>query len=60
MYLEICALKYEFDLARFLTAPGLAWQAAFKKTKVTLDLSTDIDMLLMAENMSLYLSICKS
>ena len=48
MYLEICALKYEFDLARFLTASGLAWQAAFKKTKVTLDLSTDIDMLLMA------------
>ena len=26
------------DPARFLTAPGLAWQAALKKTKVKLDL----------------------
>ena len=25
---------YELDSARFLIAPGLAWQAAFKKTKV--------------------------
>ena len=29
MYLEI----YELDLARFLTAPGLAWQAALKIPK---------------------------
>ena len=32
----------ELDPAHFLTAPGLAWQAALKKTKVKLDLSTDI------------------
>ena len=30
-----------------LTAPGLVWQAPFKKTKVKLDLLTDINMLLM-------------
>ena len=37
------------DPAKFLSAPGLAWQVAFKKNKVKLDLLTDIDMLLMAE-----------
>ena len=30
-------------------APELAWQAASKKTKVKLELFTDIDMLLMVE-----------
>ena len=43
--------KYEFDSAKFLSASGLAWQAALKKTKVKLDLSTDIDMLLMVEKL---------
>ena len=45
MYLEI----YELDPARFLTAPGLAWQAALRNTKVKLDPLTDIDMLLMVK-----------
>ena len=45
MYLEI----FELDPAGFLTAPGLAWQAALKKTKVKLDLLTDLGMLLMVE-----------
>ena len=40
---------FEVDPAKFLSAPGLAWQAALKKTKVKLDLLTDIDMLLMIE-----------
>ena len=40
---------YELDPARFLSAPGLTWQAALKKTKVKLDLLTDIDMLIMVE-----------
>ena len=44
-----CLKIYELDPAKFLSAPGLAWQAALKKTKVKLDLLTDIDMLLMVE-----------
>ena len=43
----MCLEIYELDPAHFLAAPGLAWQAAFKKTKVKLDLLTDIDTLLM-------------
>ena len=45
MHLEI----YELDPAKFLSAPGLVWQAALKQTEVELDLLTDIDMLLMVE-----------
>ena len=43
MHLEI----YEFDPPRFLSAPGLAWQAALNMTTVKLDVSNDIDMPLM-------------
>ena len=43
----MCLEIYELDPARFLTAPGLVWQAALKNTKVKLDLLSDIDMLLM-------------
>ena len=32
-----------------MSASGLAWQACLKKTKVELELLTDIDMLLMVE-----------
>ena len=46
---NMCLEIYELDPAKFLSAPGLAWQAALKKTKVKLDLLTDIDMLLMVE-----------
>ena len=31
---------YELDLAKFLSAPGLVWQAALKRIKIKLDLST--------------------
>ena len=34
---------------KFFSAPGLAWQAASKKTKVKSDYLTDYDMLLMVE-----------
>ena len=40
----MCLKIYELDPARFFSAPGLAWQAVSKKTKVKLDLLTDIDM----------------
>ena len=40
---------YELDPAHFLSTTGLAWQACLKKTGVKLELSTDIDMLLMVE-----------
>ena len=33
----------------FVSAPGLEWQAALKKTKVKLELLTDNDMLLTVE-----------
>ena len=44
-----CIEIYGLDPAHFLSAPGLAWQACLKKTKVELELLTDIDMLLMVE-----------
>ena len=44
-----CIEIYELDSAHFLSAPGLAWQACLKNTKVELELLTDIDMLLMVE-----------
>ena len=34
---------------KVFSAPGLAWEAALKKTKVDLELLTGIDMLLMVE-----------
>ena len=33
-----------------MSSPGLGWQAFIKKTKVELELLTNIDMLLMVEN----------
>ena len=40
---DMCLEIYELDPAKFLPAPGLAWQAALKKTKVKLHLLTDTD-----------------
>ena len=42
-----CIEIYKLDPTHFLPAPGLGWQACLKKTKVELELLTDIDMLLM-------------
>ena len=44
-----CIEIYGLDPAHFLSATGLAWQACLQKTKVELELLTDIDMLLMFE-----------
>ena len=46
---NLCLEIYELHPAKFLSAPGLAWQAALKKTKVKLDLLTDSDMILLVE-----------
>ena len=54
-----CLEIYELDPAKFLSAPGLAWQVALKKTKVKLDLLTDIDRLIMVEK-SIRGGICHS
>ena len=40
---------YHLDPVKFLSVPGLAWQAALKKTEVKLELLTDIHMLLMVK-----------
>ena len=44
-----CIKVYELDPPHFLSLPGLAWQACFKKTNIKLELLTDYDMLLMVE-----------
>ena len=44
-----CLEVYELDPARFLSLPGLAWQACLKKTNIELELLTDYDMLLKEE-----------
>ena len=46
---EKCIEIYGIDPSSFHSAPGLAWQASFKKTGVKLELLTDINMLLMVE-----------
>ena len=55
VFLEV----YELDPAKCLSAPGLAWQAALKKTEIKLDRSTDIDILLMVEK-GITGEICRS
>ena len=62
---NMCIEIQELDPAKFLSAPGLAWQTALKKPKIKLDLLTDINMSLTVEKgirggMSFYLSIWKS
>ena len=37
------------DPSQFYTAPGLAWKACLKKTRIRLELLLDPDMLLMFE-----------
>ena len=46
---KMCLKIYELDPVKFISAPGLAWQAALKKAKVNLELLIDIDMLLIIE-----------
>ena len=46
---EMCLKIYDLDWAKFLSSPGLAWEAAMKMTEIKLELLTDIYMLLMVE-----------
>ena len=48
-FCDVCWTYYELDPAWYYTAPGLAWDAALKKTGVELELLSDPDMLLMVE-----------
>lgn len=45
-----CIAAYGLDPLHSYTSPGLAWQAMLKETKCTLQLLTDIDMVLMIES----------
>ena len=47
--INMCIEIYKLDPAKYFSAPGLAWKAALNKTKVRLDLLTDINMLLLVE-----------
>ena len=47
---SICMNHYAMDPAWYFGAPGLAWDAALKITKVQLELLSDPDMLLMIES----------
>ena len=44
-----CLEHYTLDPDDFYTSPRLAWQGCLKKTKVSLELLTNPDMLLMFE-----------
>ena len=46
---NICLKNYGLDPVYYYTAPGLAWDAMLKMTKINLELLSDVDMLLMVE-----------
>jgi hypothetical protein len=46
---DISMQHYDLDPAHYFSSPGLAWDALLKKTKVKLELLTDIDMHLFME-----------
>ena len=49
IFRDKCIEIYKLDPAYFLTAPGLAWWACFKKADIKLELLTDNNMLMMFE-----------
>ena len=46
---DICLKNYGLDPVYYYTAPGLAWDAMLKMTKINLELLSDNDKLLMIE-----------
>ena len=55
---NMCLKRYELDPPKFPSAPGLAWQAALKKTKVKLDLLADTYKYMVVK--SIREGICRS
>ena len=58
---NVCHETYELD-PDFLSQPGSPWQSAIKKTKIKLDLLTNIDILLMVEKGNrngIYYALCR-
>ena len=47
---DVCMKNYLLDPAHYYKAPGLAWDAALKTTKIRLELITDPDMLIVFAN----------
>ena len=47
---NMCLEIHKLDPVNFMSAPGLAWQAVLKNTKLKLDLFNGINMLLTVEN----------
>ena len=46
---DVCLKNYSLDPAFYYTAPGLAWDACLKITKVKLEMIGDYEMLMMIE-----------
>ena len=46
---KMCLKVFHLDPGKFLSAPGLPWQAALKNTEVKFESLTDVDMLLIVE-----------
>ena len=46
---DLCLKNYGLDPVHYYTAPGLAWDAMLKITKINLELLSDVDKLLMIE-----------
>ena len=46
---DVCLKNYGLDPVYYYTAPGLAWDAMLKMTKINLELLSDVDKLLMIE-----------
>ena len=46
----MCLKITELNPSKFISAPGLAWQAALKKKEIKLELLNDVDTFLMVES----------
>ena len=47
---KMCLKIKELNPSKFISAPGLAWQAALKKKEIKLELLNDVDTFLMVES----------